>query len=138
MDNILAGMYSTNHTDISLKLPQVAVLLQPGMMQTIRKFKPTEANLKDAFFKLVRSSQVHFKPSSKYFLPIVLENGLIVASLRYEEKTAEQVLGVKYLPLISSSDSQLIKLLFYNAHCINAGPFTLHLNKSTTAARLRQ
>ena len=67
-----------------------------------------------------------------------MENGLIVASLRYEEKTAEQVLGVKYLPLISSSDTMSIKLLFYNAHCINAGPFTLHLNKSTTVARLRQ
>ena len=67
MDNILAGMYSITPPDISLKLPQVAVLLQPGMMQTIRKFKPTEANLKDAFFKLDRSSQEHFKPSSKYF-----------------------------------------------------------------------
>ena len=50
MDNILAGIYSTKQTDISLKLPQVAVLLQPGMMQRLRQFKPTEANLKDAFF----------------------------------------------------------------------------------------
>ena len=131
------NIYATS-PDISLKLPQVTVLLQPGMMQRIRQFKPTEANLKDAFFKLVRSSQTYFKPSSKYFLPIVLDNGLTVASLRYEEKTAEQVLGVKYLPLISSSDHQLIKLLFHHAHCISAGPFTLHLNKSTTAARLRQ
>ena len=46
--------------------------------------------------------------------------------------------GIKYLPLVSSSDRQLIKLLFHHAHCISAGPFTLHLNKSTTAARLRQ
>ena len=126
MDSILAGTYATS-PDISLKLSQVTVLLQPGMMQRIRQFKPTEADLKNAFYKLVRSSQTYFKPSSKYFLPIVLNNGLTVASLRYEEKTAEQVLGVKYLPLISSSDHQLIKLLFIMltvfllapSHCIS-------------------
>ena len=107
MDSILAGMYSSS-PDISLKLSQVTVLLQPGMMHRLRQFKPSKANLKDAFFKLVRSSQAYFKPSSKYFLPIVLENGLTVASLCYEEKTAEQVLGVRYLPLVSSSDRHLI------------------------------
>ena len=109
MENILESMYSITTPDSSLKLAQVAMLFQPIMMQRLRKFKPTDADLKDAFFKLVRSSQAYFKPSSKYFLPIVLENGLTVASLRYDEKTAEQVLGVRYLPLVSSSDRQLIK-----------------------------
>ena len=111
MENILESMYSITTPDSPLKLAQVAVLLQPGMMERLRKFVPTDADLKDAFFKLVRSSQAHFKPSSKYFLPVVLENGLTVASLRYDEKTAEQVLGVRYLPLVSSQDRQLFKLL---------------------------
>ena len=138
MESILENMYSRTTPSSSPKLAQAAVLLQPGMMGRLRKFVPTDANLKDAFYKLIKSSQAHYKPSSKYFLPVILENGLTVASLRYDEKTAEQVLGVRYLPLVSSQDRQLFKLLFLNAHTINAGPFSLHLNKSTTAARLRQ
>ena len=85
-------------------LTKVAVLFQPKYLSKIRKFKPTQENLKNAFYQLVRSSQTHFKPSSKYFLPVTLNNGLIVASLRYEEKTAEEILGIKFLPLISSHD----------------------------------
>ena len=88
--------------------------------------------------KLIKSSQDHYKPSSKYFLPVNLANGLTVATLRYDQKAAEEVLGVKYLPFVSSKDRQLFKLLFINAHIMHAGPFSLHLNKSTTAARLRQ
>ena len=68
------------------------------MMGTLRKFVPSDENLKDAFFKLIKSSQAHYKPSSKYFLPVNLENGLTVAILCYDEKAAEQVLGVRYLP----------------------------------------
>ena len=71
-------------------------------------------------------------------MPIELKNGLTVASLRYEEKAAEEVLGCKFLPLISSSDKKLVKVLFNFAHVITAGPFSLHLNKSATIARLRQ
>ena len=137
MENILENN-SIKTPASSLKLAQVAVLLQPSMMERLRRFVHTDANLKDAFFKLIRTSQAHYKPSSKYFLPIILENGLTVASIRYKEKTAEQVLGVRYLPLVSSQDRQLFKLLFLNSHTITAGPFSLHLNKSRTAARLRQ
>ena len=119
-------------------LTKVAVLFQPKYLSQIRKFKPTQENLNNAFFQLVRSSQMYYKPSSKYFLPVTLKNGLIIASLRYEEKAAEEVLGVKFLPLISSSDTKFIKILFHFAHCVSAGPFSLHLNKSGTIARLRQ
>ena len=118
MNNLLSETFETS-ADISLS--KVTVLLQPKAMEKIRKFKPSQEDLKTAFYQLVKSSQTHFKPSSKYFLPIVLNNGLTVASLRYEEKTAEEVLGIKFLPLISSSDHKLIKILFYYAqawsHC---------------------
>ena len=119
-------------------LAKVAVLCQPKHMEQIRNYKPSQEDLTCAFYQLVKSSQTHYKPTSKYFLPIELKNGLTVASLRYEEKAAEEVLGCKFLPLISSSDKKLIKVLFNFAHCISAGPFSLHLNKSATIARLRQ
>ena len=73
MDSLLAKTFETS-ADISLS--KVTVLLQPGAMEKIRQFKPTEEDLKTAFYQLVRSSQTYFKPSSKYFLPIVLNNGL--------------------------------------------------------------
>ena len=119
-------------------LAKVAVLCQPKHMEQIKKYKPSKEDLSYAFYQLVKSSQTHFKPTSKYFLPIELKNGLTVASLRYEEKAAEEVLGCKFLPLISSSDKKLIKVLLNFAHCISAGPFSLHLNKSATIARFRQ
>ena len=103
-------------------------------MKRLRKFIPSEDNLKDAFFKLIKSSQHHFKPLSKYFLPVTLPNGLTVATLCYEQTAAEQVLGVKYLPFVSSKDRKLFNLLFTNAHILHTGPFSLHLNKSTTCA----
>ena len=119
-------------------LSNIVVLLQPKYLSKIREFKPTQQNLSNAFYKLIRSSQFFYKPSTKYFLPITLKNGLITASLRYEEKRAEEVLRVKFLPLISSSDTKLIKILFDYAHTVSAGPFALHLNKSATMARMRQ
>ena len=104
----------------------------------IRKYKPTQHDLCSAFYKIIRSSQSFHKPSTKYFLPVTLSNGLITASLRYEEKKAEEILGVKFLPLISSQDTKLIRVLFDYAHTLPAGPFALHLNKSATLARMRQ
>ena len=67
MENILENMYSITIPASSLKLAQAAVLLQPGMMGRLRKFVPSDENLKDAFVKLIKSSQAHYKPSSKYF-----------------------------------------------------------------------
>ena len=61
MNSLLAKTFETS-ADISLS--KVTVLLQPGMLEKIRKFKPTEEELKMAFYKLVRSSQSYFKPSS--------------------------------------------------------------------------
>ena len=90
MNSLLSETFETS-ADVSLS--KVTVLLQPKAMEKIRKFKPSQEDLKTAFYQLVKSSQTHFKPSSKYFLPIVLKNGLTVASLRYEEKAAEEVLG---------------------------------------------
>ena len=71
MNSLLSETFETS-ADISLS--KVTVLLQPKAMEKLRKFKPTKEDLKTAFYQLVRSSQTHFKPSSKYFLPIVLTN----------------------------------------------------------------
>ena len=114
----------------AISLSKTAVLCQPRNLERIRKYKPSQANLTYAFHQLVRSSQNHHRPTSKYFLPTELPNGLTVTSLRYEEKAAEAILGCKFLPLISSADKKIVKILFNNAHIITAGPFSLHLNKS--------
>ena len=121
----------------AISLSKTAVLCQPKNLERIRKYKPSQADLTYAFHLLIRTSQSHNKPSSKYFLPTELPNGLIVTSLRYEESAAEAILGCKFLPLISSQDKKMVRLLFYNAHIISAGPFSLHINKSATIARLR-
>ena len=42
------------------------------------------------------------------------------------------------MPLVSSQDTKLIRVLFDYAHTLPAGPFALHLNKSATLARMRQ
>ena len=64
-----------------IPLSKVVVLFQPKYMEKIRNFKPSQEDLSNAFYQLVK---------------------------------------------------------FYFAHCISAGPFSLHLNKSATVARLRQ
>ena len=81
-----------------------SVLLQPKLITRLRIFIPSEDNLKDAFFKLIKSSQHHYRPLFKFFLPVNLPNGLTVATLCYDQKAAEEVLGVKYLPFVSSKD----------------------------------
>ena len=76
MKSLLSETFDTS-ADISLS--RVIVLLQPKYMEKIRNFKPSQENLSTAFYQLVKCSQTHFKPSSKYFMPIVLNNGLTVA-----------------------------------------------------------
>ena len=113
-------------------------MLQPNMLAKIRKFVPTDDNLQQAFYQLVKSSQMHYVPNSKQFLPTKLPNGLMVASLRYDQKTAQEILGIRYLPIISSKDANLINLLFLYCHQLHSGPFTMHLNKTATNARMRE
>ena len=91
-------------------LSKSVVLLQPKYLAMIRKYKPTQHDLCSAFYKIIRSSQSFHRPSTKYFLPVTLSNGLITASLRYEDKKAEEILGVKFLPLVSSQDTKLIRV----------------------------
>merc|ERR1711867_126368 len=106
-------------------------------MKLLKSYKPSSMEMSDAFYKLVKTSQSIKPPSSKYFKPVVT-NSLIVASLRLEDAKAEELLGVRFLPLVSSKDSDLIRVLFYHAHVLDAGPFSLHLNKSGTLARMKQ
>ena len=122
----------------TLTLSNSIMLLQPKYLKLIRNYKPSSQELSSAFYKIIRTSQYNNKPSTKYFRPITLSNALITASLRYEDKKAEELLGVKFLPLVSSQDTNLIRVLFDNAHILPAGPFSLHLNKSATLARMRQ
>ena len=91
----------------------------------------------EAFLKLVKTSQSLYPPSSKYFKPVV-HNSIVIASLRFEDSKAQELLGVRHLPLISSKDVDLVKLLFLHAHVLDAGPFNLHLNRGGTLARMKQ
>ena len=122
----------------TLTLSNSIMLLQPKYLKIIRKYKPSSQELSSAFYKIIRTSQSFHRPSTKYFRPVTLSNALITASLRYEDKKAEEILGVKFLPLVSSQDTKLIRVLFDYAHTLPAGPFALHLNKSATLARMRQ
>ena len=45
---------------------------------------------------------------------------------------------MRHLPLISSKDVDLVKLLFLKGHILEAGPFNLHLNKGGTLSRMKQ
>ena len=51
----------------AISLSKAAVLCQPRNLEQIRKYKPSQANLTYAFHQLVRSSQNHHRPTSKYF-----------------------------------------------------------------------
>ena len=121
MHNFMIEILEEIKTTNTSKLAKSAVLLQPNLMRRLRKFAPSEENLKDAFFQLIKSSQHHYKPSSKYFLPVNLPNGLTVATLCYDQKAAEDGLAVKYLPFVSSKDCQLFNLLFTDAHFLHTG-----------------
>ena len=125
MKEILDDMPTKPNTSMMVKS---VVMLQPSMITKLRSFVPSEENLKDAFYQLIKSSQMHYKPSSKQFLPTKLANGLTVASLRYDQKSAEEVLGIRYLPILSFKDKKLFHLLFLNCHQLHTGPFTIHLN----------
>ena len=93
-------------------------------------FSPPLKNPK--FFRLFENTS----PSSKYFKPQV-SNNIIIASLRYDDKTAQEMLGTRFLPLLSSKDVPLVKLLSNQAHILQAGPFDLHLNRGGTLARMK-
>ena len=82
----------------TLTLQNSIMLLQPKYLKLIRNYKPSSQELSSAFYKIIRTSQYNNKPSTKYFRPITLSNALITASLRYEDKKAEELLGVKFLP----------------------------------------
>ena len=70
-------------------LQNSVMLLQPKFMKLLKQYM----EMSDAFLKLVKTSQSIKPPSSKYFRPVVT-NSLIVASLRFEDAKAEELLGV--------------------------------------------
>ena len=113
------------------------ILLQPKFMGSVKQFKPSPNEMYEAFLKLVKTSQSFCPPSSKYFKPVV-SNSIVIASLRFEDSKAQELLGVCFLPLISIKDVDLIRLLFHHAHVLDAGPFSLHLNRGGTLARMKQ
>ena len=113
------------------------MLCNPNFIQTVRNFKPTEVEMYNAFLMLVKTSQTLHPPSSKYFKP-QLKDSILVASLRFDDSKAEEILGVRHLPLISSKDVDLVKLLFLKGHILETGPFNLHLNKGGTLSRMKQ
>ena len=101
------------------------MLLKPKFIDSVKQFKPSPNEMYEAFLKLVKTSQSFYPPSSKYFKPVV-SNSIVIASLRFEDSKAQELLGVRFLPLISSKDVDLIRLLFLHAHVLDAGPFSLH------------
>merc|ERR1712236_35475 len=113
------------------------ILLQPKFMDSVKQFKPSPNEMYEAFLKLVKTSQSFYPPSSKYFKPVV-SNSIVIASLRFDDKKAQEMLGVRFLPLISSKDVNMVRLLFHQAHVLQAGPFDLHLNRGGTLARMKQ
>ena len=116
----------------------IAIMMcKPKFLDSVKQFKPTENEMYQAFLKLVKTSQNLYSPSSKYFKPEV-HNSIIIASLRFDDTKAQELLGVRHLPLISSKDVDLVKLLFLHGHILDAGPFNLHLNKGGTLARMKQ
>ena len=85
MKKLIAFM-TTNPSNSTLA--NSVVMLQPSLLLTLRNFAPTDANLQKAFYQIVVSSQTYFKPHSKQFLPTKLSNGLMIASIKYDEKSA--------------------------------------------------
>ena len=112
------------------------MLCNPKFIETVRNFKPTELEMYKAFLMLVKTSQTLYPPSSKYFKQ-ELKDSILVASLRFDDSKAEEILEVRHLPLISSKDVDLVKLLFLKDHILETGPFNLHL-KGCTLSRNKQ
>ena len=106
-------------------LANSVMLLQPKFMDLLKQFKPSPNEMYEAFLKLVKTSQSFYPPSSNYFKPVVT-NSIVIASLRFEDSKAQELLGVRFLPLISSKDADLIRLLFHHAKFLMLAhsPFT--------------
>ena len=85
MKNTITDMPTNPSNSI---LANSVVMLQPSFLSTLRNFASTDVNLQQAFYQIVVSSQTYFKPHSKQFLPTKLSNGMMVASIRYDEKCA--------------------------------------------------
>ena len=101
------------------------MLLKPKFLDSVRKFKPTESELHQAFMTLVRTSQSLYPPSSKYFKPVV-SNNIVIASLIFDANQARESQSVCFLPLISCQDVDIVRPPFHEAHILEAGPFDLH------------
>ena len=59
----------------------------------------------------------------------------MIASLRLDDNKAQELLSVRFLPLISCKDVDMVRLLSHQAHVLEAGPFDLHLNRGGTLAQ---
>ena len=121
-------------------LPIGLLKLKPQMIQMWSKPIPQET-LEHSWKKIILTSQKHFPPTSKYINKNVLEDGMMVATLRYDHVNAFEILGVKVLPIISSHDTKLLNLIMRHHHAPPPAPGCnyqrLHLNKSMTLHKMR-
>ena len=118
----LAPLFTDPKVRAALRWSKEALIKHKGVvtrLRTVNSLGTLELNpdlLRFGFLTLVKSSQATFPPKTQS--KVFKVDNLTLLQTRYDSEAMKAIFGSSFLPVISSTDSMLIKRLFEASHVL--------------------